>query len=98
MSNFSLQEISETKKTNIIYTNGLKNENIFLEKFIQKNINNEFDTVVLLSSSCLKKVNKKADRYYKSLYCIDNNYKNYNDFSWIMPGKLIGYQKAKKKK
>ena len=82
---------------NIIYTNGLKNENIFLKKFISKNINNESDIVEKLSSSsCLKKLNKKADRYYKSLYCIDNKFKNYNDCSWVMPGKLIGYQKTKK--
>ncbi len=99
MSNFSRQEISEIKKTNIIYTNGLKNENIFLEKFISKNINNESDTVEeLSSSSCIKKLHKKADIYYKSLYCIDEEFKNYNDLSWIMPGKLIGYQKAGKKK
>jgi hypothetical protein len=83
---------------NIIYTNGLKDENIFLKKFISKNINNEYDVVEELSSSSyLKKLHKKGDRYFKSLYCIDSKYKNYNDCTWIMPGKLIGYQKPKKK-
>jgi len=98
MTDFYLKPSSVIKKTNIIYTNNLKNENIFLKKFISKNINNGSDIVEKLSSSsCLKKLHKKADRYYKSLYCIDNEYKNYNDYSWVMPGKLIGYQKAKKK-
>lgn len=96
MSYFSLQEIKK-KKTNIIYTNGLKNENIFLKNFISTNINSPDDVVEeLSSSSCIKKLYKKADTYYKSLYCIDNKYKNYNDYSWIMPGKLIGYQEPKR--
>jgi hypothetical protein len=83
---------------NIIYTNGLKNEQFFLKKFVSRNINNGYDVVEELSSSCyLKKSHKKGDRYYKSLYCIDSKYKNYDDCSWIMPGTLIGYQKAKKK-
>lgn len=98
MSDFSLESNSGKKKLNIIYTNGLKNENIFLKKFISKNINNRSDIVEELSSvSSLKILCKKGDRYFKSLYCVDSTYKNYNDSSWIMPGKVIGYKKIKKK-
>lgn len=97
MSDFSLESNSGKKKLNIIYTNGLKNENIFLKKFISKNINNKSDIVEELSSvSSLKILCKKGDRYFKSLYCVDSKYKNYADSSWIMPGKVIGYKKEKK--
>lgn len=82
----------------IIYTSDLQNENNLLEKFISEKLKHRYGSVEKISSNSrpLSKLHKQADYYYKSLYGVDSNYKNYKDFSWIMTGTLIGYQKPEK--
>jgi len=81
----------------IIYTSDLQNENNLLEKFILEKLKHRYGSVEKVSSnSPLSKLHKQADYYYKSLYGVDSDYKNFKDRSWIMPGSLIGYQQPEK--
>jgi|TARA_R110000796_G_scaffold186640_1_gene303532 hypothetical protein len=74
----------------LVYYNNNDDEKRLIKEYCDKNYNDH--KLILIDNQHPKLSSDKNTIYLKSMYQIDHGKKNYNDKSWIFPGKLIGLQ------
>jgi len=77
-----------------VYYNNDEDEEKLIKEYCNKNYHNH--KLILIDNRRPKLSSDKNTIYLKSMYKIDHGEKNYNDKSWIFPGKLIGLQSKTK--
>jgi hypothetical protein len=74
----------------LVYYNNNTDEKKLIKEYCTKNYNDH--ELILIDNQHPKLSSDKNTIYLKSMYHIEYGQKNYNDKSWIFPGKLIGLQ------
>ena len=74
----------------LVYYNNNDHEKRLIKEYCDKNYNDY--KLILIDNKHPKLSSDKNTIYLKSMYQTDHGERNYNDKSWIFPGKLIGLQ------
>lgn len=74
----------------LVYYNNNAEEKKLIKEYCDKNYNDY--ELIFIDNQRPKLSSDKNTIYLKSMYQMDYGQKNYNDKSWIFPGKLIGLQ------
>jgi hypothetical protein len=74
----------------LVYYNNNVDEKKLIKEYCDKNYNHH--ELILIDNQHPKLSSDQNTIYLKSMYQINHGQKNYNDKSWIFPGKLIGLQ------